>query len=235
MLKLIRLEWKKNRIGAYVRNVGILAAILCLFIFAMAFLGIARDPDTGTVDAASGNEGISASVELFTGMSFLIVTGAMLASFIVESYKNKTINLMFSYPIKRQKLLIAQMAAVWIFCFFSLALTKLLLYGCIMMGAQFMESDFRIDFQMLKGAFYLQLFVKSAVTVSMGFIALFVGLAMKSSKATVITSALLIFFTQANIGDISLSGNAVFSLVLTGISFLAAVLCVRNAETRDVG
>ena len=30
MLKLIKLEWKKNNIGKYIRNAVILAAILCL-------------------------------------------------------------------------------------------------------------------------------------------------------------------------------------------------------------
>ncbi len=34
-----------------------------------------------------------------------------IASFIVSAYKNKTMNLMFSYPIKRQKILAAQMLA----------------------------------------------------------------------------------------------------------------------------
>lgn len=51
MFKLIKLEWKKNNIGKYVRNAMILSCLLCLFIFAMAFWGIANDPD-GTLDAA---------------------------------------------------------------------------------------------------------------------------------------------------------------------------------------
>ena len=99
MLKLIKLEWKKNNIGKYIRNAVILAIILCTFLFALAYLGIANDPDTGVPDAALGNEMISSSIELFTGMSFLVFTGVMLASFIVTAYKNKTMNLMFSYPI----------------------------------------------------------------------------------------------------------------------------------------
>lgn len=77
MLKLIKLEWKKNNIGKYVRNAVILAGLLCLFIFALAYLGIANDPDTGVPDAAPGNEMISSSIELFTSMSFLIFTRPM--------------------------------------------------------------------------------------------------------------------------------------------------------------
>lgn len=52
MWKLIKLEWKKNHISKYIRNAVILAGILCLFMFALAYLGIANDPDTGVPDAA---------------------------------------------------------------------------------------------------------------------------------------------------------------------------------------
>lgn len=234
MLKLIKLEWKKNNIGKCIRNAVILAAVLCLFVYALAYLGIANDPDTGVPDAAPGNNAISSSIELFTSMSFLVFTSVMLSSFIVSAYKNKTMNLMFSYPVKRQKILISQMLAVWIFNFSALILTKLLLYGSILLGSRFMVSSFPLDFNMAGMGFYLQLIVKSAVTVTMGFIALFIGMAMKSSKATIISSFLLIVLTQANIGDLTMADNAVFPVILTLISLVFAFLSIHGAETKDL-
>ena len=59
MIKLIKLEWKKNDIAKYIRNAVILAAVLCLFIAALSYLGIANDPDTGIPDAAEGYDTIS--------------------------------------------------------------------------------------------------------------------------------------------------------------------------------
>lgn len=233
MLKLIRLEWKKNNIVRYICGAGVLALLLCLFLFAHAFLGIAEDPD-GTLDAAEGMDIISAPVELFTSISFLIFTSVMLASFIVSPYKNKTMNLMFSYPIKRQKILAAQMAAVWVFNFFALLATKLLIYTCISVGARSLHSPFVIDFDMGSLSFYVSLLTKAAVIVSMSFIALFAGLAVKSSKATIITSFLLIFLTQANVGDFSLARNAAVPVILTAVSFLFAGLSVCRVETRDL-
>ena len=50
MWKLIRLEWRKNQIGKYIRNAVILAAVLGMFLFAFTYLGIANDPDTGMPD-----------------------------------------------------------------------------------------------------------------------------------------------------------------------------------------
>ena len=233
MLKLVRLEWKKNNIGKYLGGVIIMAALLGLFVFALAFLGIANDPD-GTLDAAPGTDVISAPIELFTSMAFLIYTSVMLASFIVSAYKNKTMNLMFSYPIKRQKILASQMIAVWTFNFVALILTKLVIYMCVFFGAKFMQSSFVVDFSMGNLSFYIQLILKSVVIVSMSFIALFVGMAFKSSKATIVTSFLLIFLTQANIGDFTMAGNAVFPIILTAISLLFAALSIVNVESKDL-
>ena len=139
MLKLIKLEWRKNNIRKYIRNAVILTAFLCLFTFALAFLGIANDPD-GTLDAAPGMDTISSPIELFTGMAFLIFTGVMLATFVVSAYKNKTMNMMFTYPVKRQKILASQMMAMWIFSFVALVLSKLVIYLCIFMGSK-LESN----------------------------------------------------------------------------------------------
>lgn len=233
MLKLIRLEWKKNNMKKYVCYAVILTALLCLFTFALAFFGIANDPD-GTLDAAPGMDVISSPIELFTGIAFLIFTGVMLSSFIVSSYKTKTMNLMFTYPVKRQKILASQMMAVWIFNFAALTLSKLAIYLCIFAGSNYMRSSFAIDFDMGSLSFYLQLLLKSFVIVSMGFIALFAGMVMKSSKAVMIASFLLIFLTQANVGDFTLADNAVFPLVLTAASFGFAVLSLCSVETKDL-
>lgn len=233
MLKLIKLEWRKNNIKKYIAGSLIMASLLCLFIFALAFLGIANDTD-GTLDAAPGAGVISAPIELFTGMAFLINTSVMLASFIVSAYKNKTMNLMFSYPIKRQKIIASQMIAVWSFNFIALILTKLAIYICVFLGAKFMPSSFIINFSIGSLSFYIQLILKSVVIVSISFIALFVGMAMKSSKATIVTSFLLIFLTQANVGDYTMADNAVFPAVLTVISLVFCILSLCNVEKRDL-
>lgn len=68
----------------------------------------------------------------------------------------------------------------------------------------------------------------------MGFMALFAGMAMRSSRATVVSSFGLIFLTQANIGDFTMAGSAVFPVILTVISLACAFLSVCRAETEDL-
>lgn len=234
MLKLIRLEWKKNNISKYIRNAVIAAAVLCFLMFAQNFLGIARDPDTGVPDTAPGYNSTAIPIELFCGAVFLVFTGVMLSSFIVSSYKNKTMNLMFSYPIKRQKIIVAQMLSVWIFNVVALILTKLCVYSCIMIASQFMSSDFPIDYNMASLGFYMQLVLKAVVTVSVSFNALFIGLLLKSSKATIISSFLLVLLLQGSIGDFSLSKSVTFPIILMVVSLLGAILSLRDVETRDL-
>ncbi len=84
------------------------------------------------------------------------------------------------------------------------------------------------------GFFYIQLVLKAVVIVSMSFLALFIGMAVKSSKACIVSSFLLIFLTQANVGDFTMAGSAVFPAVLTVISLAAAVLTVCRAEKKDL-
>lgn len=234
MLKLIKLEWKKNHMKRYSRNALLLASLLGLFLFALAFLGIANDPETGIPDTVPGLSGISAPIELFTSMSFLVFTSVMLASFIVSAYSNRTMQLMFSYPIKRQKILVSQMLAVWIFSFVALTLTKLLLYGWILAGSHFRDSAFLIDFTMTEPGFYIQLLLKSGVIVTMSFMALFVGLILHSSKAVLVTSFLLILLTQGNIGDFTLRNQVMFPLLLTLLSLVFAGLSVYRVEEKDL-
>ncbi len=234
MLKLIKLEWKKNHIGKYIIKVIVLAALITLFIYSLAYLGIANDPDTGVPDAAPGNEMISASIELFTNMAFLILGGVMLSSFIISAYRNGTMGVMFSYPIKRQKILVSQMLAVWIFDFAALVLTKLFVYGCILAGSCFMTAAFPIDFDMTDPGFYIVLLIRSAVTVSEAFIALYIGLAAKSSKAAIVTSFVLVFLTQGNISNLTLRSSVPLMTVLTILSVAFAFLSVCKVETRDL-
>ncbi|MCI8465118.1 MAG: ABC transporter permease subunit [Lachnospiraceae bacterium] len=235
MRKLIWLEWKKNRTGRYVRNAFVLATLLALLVYGMAFLGIADDPVTGTLDMAPGMSGISAVVEFLTNSVSFVFTGVMLAAFVVSAYKNGTMALMFSYPIGRRKLFSAQLLAVWIFNFGTLVLTKLFLYGCLELGKRFHEtSSFQLDFQMGSLSFYSALFLSSALVVTIGFLALFVGLFTKSSKATVIASFLVVFLIQGSLGEISLAGNYGFRLVLAFLALILMAESVVMVEKRDM-
>lgn len=86
MIKLIRLEWKKNKIGTYIRNAAIMTVLLSLMLTAMA-----GELETAETVEAYGTDMINASVDLFMNMAYIIFTGVMLASFIVGAYEKRKI------------------------------------------------------------------------------------------------------------------------------------------------
>lgn len=234
MWKLIRLEYRQNEIGKYIRNALILTGLLLLFFFAHVYLGISNDPDTGRPDAAAEAMGITANVELITGIAYMIFAAAMHAGLIIGAYKNKTMQLMFLYPIPRRRILAAKMAASWLFCLTALILTKLLAYGVIRMGSLTLTPAFLMDYSLTDGAFYLMIMIKSVMTVSISFIALYIGLLMKSSKAAVIASFLLIVLMQGNVGGVTFRNQVMLPFFLTALSFVFAGLSLLRADEQDI-
>ena len=235
MGKLIKLEWEKYEIGKYIRNAAILIVLLVIFNYAMTFLGIANDPDTGVPDMAISNMGVSTNVELLTDITFLIFAAAMHATFIIGAYKNKTMNLMFLYPLNRKKIMAAKMLAVCIFCFAGIVIAKLACYGVSNLGFMMgQKASFPMDYNMLSVSFYIQLRIRSAATISISLLALLSGMIAKSSKVTVISSFLLIILMQGNVGGATLKDNLAVPIVLLAISVLAAILMVQRVEKKDV-
>lgn len=209
--------------------------LLVIFNYAMTFLGIANDPDTGVPDMAISNMGVSTNVELLTDITFLIFAAAMHATFIIGAYKNKTMNLMFLYPLNRKKIMAAKMLAVCIFCFAGIVIAKLACYGVSNLGFMMgQKASFPMDYNMLSVSFYIQLLIRSAATISISLLALLIGMIAKSSKVTVISSFLLIILMQGNVGGATLKDNLAVPIVLMAISVLAAILIVQRVEKKDV-
>ena len=56
----------------------------------------------------------------------------------------------------------------------------------------------------------------------------------KEANRTIVSSFLLIFLTQANVGDFSLADNAILPIVLMVLSLIFAFLSIYNVETKDL-
>lgn len=228
MLKLIRLEWKTNNIGKYIRNAFIVTAVLALLI-----MGTAGELDSDASMQIYGKSAVNAAVDLFTHMSYMVFTAVMLSSFVVHSYENKTIHFMFSYPIKRQKILLSKMAAVWIFNFLALLISKFLIYSVLLLSEPYTRIN-TASIQMGNLSFWLNLILSTAAMISISYIALLVGLHIKSSKATIVSSVILVCFTQGNIGSYSLVDSAPFYMLLLLLSIISVFLSIYRVEVKDV-
>ena len=226
MWKLIRLEWKKNFMKKYIIKHVIVFVILGLLLFAMS-------TELGISESVPGIEYIGAQIELLTNVVFLIFTSFMLSTFIIKAYKNKTQSLMFCYPISRKKIIVSQMMAVWIFCAGSLFVGKLLIYLLLALSTGVMPG-LLFGYNVLSVNFYLQIILKTALTVTLAFIPLYIGKLKKSSRAVIISSFLLFAVMDGNIGDLTLRSNTILPVFLFGVSLICAFLTVHSVEKEDV-
>lgn len=82
MIKLIRLEWKKNNILKCIQNAAITMAVLLVFM-----LMTARELETQETLEMYGKGMLDSSVALFVHMSYIVFTGVMIAAYIVGAYE----------------------------------------------------------------------------------------------------------------------------------------------------
>jgi hypothetical protein len=72
------------------------------------------------------------------------------------------------------------------------------------------------------------------LTVMLGFIPLYIGRLMNSSKAAIIASFLLFMVMNGTVGDFSLWNNITLPIILFAVSLICAFLVVRNIEKKDI-
>ena len=149
------------------------------------------------------------------------------------AYEKKTMNLMFSYPIKRRKIILAKVSAVWIFNFLAMVGSKVVIYLVLILA----KSSIGITAESIPAgelSFWLDMVLSSAAMVSISFIALPFGLKMKSSRAAIVASVIIVFLTQGNIGGATLVNNMTFYAMLFVAAAVSVYLSVCNVETKDL-
>lgn len=229
MFKLIKLEFKKGNVIKYIRNSTVMTVVLLLFLIATAGSAGADTTSMGLYERSI----INAAVELYNNMAYIVFTGIMLASFIVEEYEKGTISLMFSYPIKRQKIMLSKIFAVWIFNVAALILSKLFIYAILSaLSSSIGISAEDIPFDSLM--FWLDMLPSTVVMISIAYIGLPIGLKTKSSKATVVAAVLIACFSHGNIMGYTLLGNVYYYALLVILAVLFIFLSIYDIETKDV-
>lgn len=83
-------------------------------------------------------------------------------------------------------------------------------------------------------SFWLELVLSSVAMVSITYIALPIGMKLRSSRATIVAAVIIVCLTQGNIGAVTLSDSVLFYILLLLISVLAVFMSVSRGETKDL-
>ncbi len=230
MLKLIRLEMAKNKAAKYALYAAICMALVTPFLLLIDFSWGFEETDVMAGNAPP----ITLLVEMITSIVFIVMSGVMHAAFTVNAYKNKTIDLMFSYPIKRKKILLSKILAVVIFTFFALLIAQGIVYGAIHITGKFLPPAYAMNYDFKNASTYIIIVAKSAMAACISVIALFIGMIKKSPVATIVSSFMLVALLQVSIGQTSLIGGILFPMGIVVISMIFAAITVSGAEKKDI-
>lgn len=124
MLRLMKLELKKFKLGWYVKGAVIAnIAILALMISTSIVAPVEADPEIRDPQI------ILLMASALVRATFVVFGGVLIAKLIIDEYKNKTILLMFSYPINRKKMMVSKLAITAIVTFITVILSNILVVG----------------------------------------------------------------------------------------------------------
>ncbi|AIQ46147.1 hypothetical protein R70723_09800 [Paenibacillus sp. FSL R7-0273] len=228
MLKLIRLELRKNRISLFKGSL-IAGLAIILFMLLVVFTEIDDPGDFATyADVFDG-------VHIFVKVVFLVFGSVLISKLVIDEYKNNTIDLLFMYPIPRKKLMAAKLLIVSLFMLVTIFVSNVVV-GAAMVGFNhyFVHA---ISGELTTGQIGEQLTISAVDAVysaGIGLIPLFFGMRKKSVPATIVSGVLIAGVLSSNFSGFKLDNQVGVSLILSLIGIAVAYLSIRNIETQDV-
>ncbi|MEK5147340.1 ABC transporter permease [Psychrobacillus sp. FSL K6-4615] len=229
MIKLINLEIKKFKLIKYWK--GVLGANLGFIIF----IGMVYFLNKVEEEIPFDNfEMASTIISAVVSATFIIFASVILAKLVIDEYKNKSIDLMFTYPISRKKIMSAKLIIVMVFTFMTVLFSTLFLNGLVyIMDVTFDILPGDISIQELINSVWKSFFIAFAAA-GLSLIPLLIGMLRKSSSATIVSSIFLVTLTSSVSNNFTFSSVMTVSISLALLGIIIGWLSIRNVEKTDL-
>ncbi|MNM82129.1 ABC-2 family transporter protein [compost metagenome] len=224
MLKLIQLELKKNGIGGNIKGAFIAIFIILAFVTGVSF----EEP------LASYNDLFSLA-NVASTITFIIFASVLLSKLIIDEFKNKTITVLFMYPIQRKKVLAAKLIIVVAFTFIFSLLAKIVVitgFSFVNQYTHFIQEE--LTFEMIRNNF-IQGITSSLTASCISLVPLYFGMRKYSTPATIVSAIIISSLLNSQYGsDFTLSSIVYIPLAISLLGVLIAFISIRNIETKDI-
>lgn len=229
MLHLIKLELKKFKLGWYVKR-AIIANIVILAL--MIFVSIIAQVEG---DAEIRNpETILLMASTIVRATFIVFGSVLIARLIIGEYKNKTILLMFSYPINRKKMMASKLAIAAIVTFITVIVSNILVVG-IFFGIDsyfsILPNSFTVDQLVQEG---IKLVPLAIATAGMSLIPLYFGMRKRSVPTTIVSSLIVVSIAMNSNPEFPAATFLPLQLALAAIGIVIAYYGIKNIEKEDI-
>ena len=229
MFKLIQLEIRKFKMKGILKGAIIANFIILAFLVMGIFVSKADDE----MIFNSWND-----VFLFTGIfvrvTFTIFAAVLIAKLIVGEYKNKTINILFTYPINRKKLMIAKLFIVVIFAFIAMIISNIFItFSLYILNVfmNFISESLTMDILLPN---LINIAIYSLIYSFISLIPVYVGMLRKSGSSTIVTGVVLTSLLNSGNGKNTLSSIIIIPIILAIIGVISSYLFIKDVEKVDV-
>ena len=229
MAHLIKLELKKFGIA---RNIiFMLAAIL----FSILFITISLwDSMTDPEQIKDTFESTYLVIGLLMSFIFLVYSSVLTARLVIGEYNQRTITIMFSYPLNRIKFIASKLTIIMVYTAISMAIGYACCSGYIVFADRF--------FDMLEGTFQpsmLQTWIPMAITTVIVCTVLslwpfIIGMIRKSVPATIVTSLIVIVFRQVIIGKNTTNQESILQIFIVAIVTVVITLFIFKRKVSEL-
>ncbi|MFP7486342.1 ABC transporter permease [Priestia filamentosa] len=234
MLKLMKLEYNKHHLSQYFKGV----ALWTVVIFALvALMGWGSRNQIEPMFPSYAD--FMSLTNIFIRIVFISFSAVILSRLVIDEYKNKTIHLLFTYPLQRKKLMQAKLAIVFIFCFasivFSTFIINLLIYF-ISPHLYLFENSVEMN-EIISTV--PSTFITALMMGGVSLIPLFFGMRKKSTAATITWSVIIGFLINATVSTgggetVGLSQFIVIPSILCVFGLLIGYLAYRKVDKIDI-
>lgn len=229
MFHLMKLERKKFKLQSSVIGAVIASFIILGFIILMGFAEKAE----GGLIFISYTESFLV-IDTFVRATFIIFAAALISKMIISEFKDKTITVLFMYPISRKKLMAAKLLVIMMFTFFSIILANVFVssvFYLISSNIDFVQDTLTIaEVQKIAS----KIVMNALAATGMSLIPLFFGLRKYSVPTTIISSILIVTLVCSTNNGMTLNDIIAIPISLACIGLFIAYLAIRNIEKVDV-
>ena len=229
MWNLIRMEIKKVSLKPH--SVGLLAANLIIFMLSVFMSSLlTASGDISTLPGLPPFQLDTVTIAAMLVRATLIVWEAVLISvFVIEEYRNKTISLLFTYPVSRTKLIMAKLFLICGISFLFHVLSNIFQYVSIFLAAKC------FDFVTFSVGNILVQIVTTISAVLLGLFPLYVGMIKKSTIATVVSSIVIVAIASNSQGSSAgLLSIPVVAIIFGIIGIIFSVIVVKKMILSDL-
>lgn len=214
MFQLMKCEIEKIKIKNYILSGLITVLMLCFFMF-VAMDSAKQGMETPTMTY----ESIIKAITTFATDAFVIYGAVLVAKLIVEEYTNKTVLIIFSYPIKREALIRAKLLFINIFVTLGAFIGNIICISVVTI----MDKKFDLLAGSFTGNDLLNSVLYTVISLVMTNIFIFlpyaIGIWKRSITMTILSAILAAFIVQ-----IIMSQSTGFMEILAGLLIAGVII-----------